>query len=323
MKKIAAYFKNTTILVTGANGFIGSHLIKRLVSLGVKPVVFVEPNTSLWRLSEVESKIRVFRVNIVNYEDVKRYIRKIRPVKIYHLAAYVDVSRSFELINKMIDVNLKGTINILNALLNSKCLFDCFINTGTCEEYGDGRVPFLEDQKESPVSAYSASKVSTTYFCQMLSKTKKLPIVTIRPFLTYGPYQTSDMLIPLLIKKCLLGEEFETTRGEQTRDFNYISDIIDGYIKASITQKAIGEIINLGSGREYKIKDVVNLIMRMTNTRMGPKIGKLPYRAGEAMHFYCSNIKAKKLLHWQPKITLEEGLLRTIAWYREYLFRKP
>ncbi|MBU1766854.1 MAG: GDP-mannose 4,6-dehydratase [Candidatus Omnitrophica bacterium] len=310
--------KNTPVLITGDNGFIGSHLTKRLVVLGAKVSAFVEPGTSLWRIQDIKNKIKVYPVDITKFKNVDVLIKKIKPIKVYHLAAHVNVNRSLDLLSRMVDINIKGTTNVLNALENT-CKVDCFINTGTGEEYGDGDVPFLESQRENPVSPYSASKVCTTYLCQMLHKIYNMPIITLRPFLTYGPYQTNDMLIPLLIRKCLLGKEFEMTKGEQTRDFNYVSDIVEGYIKASITQRAIGEIINLGSGREYKIKDVVNLIFDLTKSKVKPKIGKLAYRQGETMNFYCSNRKAQKILKWKPKISLNKGLCRTIGWYKGYI----
>ena len=310
--------KNIQVLITGANGFIGSHLTKELVSCGAKVNALVEPNTSLWRLEGIEDKIRIYPVDIRDFEKVHESVKKIKPVKIYHLAAYVDVSRSLEMIDKMIDVNLKGTTNLLRAL-DGISEVDCFVNTGTCEEYGDNETPFLETQRENPVSPYSSSKVCTTYFCQMLYKTQKIPIVTIRPFLTYGPRQVNDMLIPYVIKKCILNEEFSMTKGEQSRDFNYVSDTVNGFIRASITAEAVGQIVNLGNGWEYKIKDIVDMIVDLTKTKIYPKIGGLPYRAGEAMHFYSSTEKAKKLLCWQPKVSLKEGISETIEWYKDYL----
>lgn len=313
------HFRNTAVLITGANGFIGSHLTRRLVSLGARVSAFIEPNTSLWRIQDVKDKVKVYPIDITEFKNVEISIKKIKPIKVYHLAAYVNANRSLDLLGKMVDINIKGTMNILRALEESTCRLNCFINTGTCEEYGDNDVPFLESQRENPVSPYSASKVCATYLCQMMHKTRNIPIITLRPFLTYGPYQTSDMLIPSLILKCLLGEEFEMTRGEQTRDFNYVSDIVEGYVEASITERAIGEIINLGSGQEYRIRNVVKLIIDLTKTRVKPEIGKLPYRQGETMHFYCSNLKAKKILKWRPRISLNEGLYRTIEWYKEHI----
>lgn len=314
-------FKNTVVLITGANGFIGSHLARKLVLLGARVKAFVDPSTSLWRIHPLRKKLDIYPVDITNSLKIDELIKKIKPRKIYHLAAYLDTSRSPEVINKMIDVNLKGTINMLCALKNSAHKFDCFINTDTCEAYGGNDVPFLETQREQPVSAYSGSKVCATYFCQMMNRAQGMPIVILRPSLVYGPYQTNGMLIPSLISKCIANEEFHMTQGEQSREFVYISDIVSGYLKASITPRAIGEIINLGSGQEYKVKDVVNLIVKITKTRIIPKVGRLSYRAAELMHFYCSNLKAKELLDWEPIVPLDQGLFKTVQWYKSY-FKK-
>jgi len=316
---MAGKFENIAVLITGANGFIGSHLTRKLISYGARVTAFIEPDTSLWRLEDLTAQIEVCYADITDYDNTAELIKKTRPAKIYHLAACVDVTRSIDLLDRMLDVNLRGTVNLLRALSNCSAGFDCFVNTGTCEEYGDNIVPFSENQRENPVSPYSASKVCTTYLCQMLYKTQQMPIVTIRPFLTYGPYQTNDMLIPSLIKKSLLNEEFEMTAGRQAREFNYVSDIVDGYVRASTCKKAVGQIINLGCGREYKVKDVADMIVKLTGSRTKPLIGKLPYREAETLHFYCSNQKAKELLDWQPRVSLLDGLSETIKWYRSYL----
>lgn len=183
--------------------------------------------------------------------------------------------------------------------------------------HGSGPVPFKEEQLSMPISPYSASKASATMFCLMYNKSLRHPIVTLRPFLTYGPNQNPTMLIPQVIISCLEKKTYKMTKGEQTRDFNYVDDVVEGYIKASTTKRAIGEIINLGWGKEYKIIDVVKKIVRMMNNPIKIEVGALPYRPGEVMHFYSSNIKAKEILGWNPKIDLDEGLKRTIEWYTE------
>ena len=312
--------RNTKVLLTGISGFIGSHLARRLVEEGAEVYGLVRNNSNLWRIQDLKNRINLRYADLRDFGSVKKEVQGINPQKVFHLAAYVDVNRSFEVINEMVEVNIKGPLNLLRALEGSG--YDCFINTGTCEEYGDNPAPFREEQVPNPVSPYSASKAATTLFCQMLHKTQGLPIVTLRPFLTYGPGQTSDMLIPTLIKKTLIGEIFEMTEGEQTREFNYVDDIVDGFIKASINYRAIGEIINIGNGLEYKIKEVVEIILKLMNSSVKPKFGALAYRLGETWHFYCDNTKAKEILDWKPRVNLEDGLTLTIKWLQKHYLRE-
>lgn len=312
--------KDIKVLVTGISGFIGSYLARRLAEEGAEVYGLIRNSSNLWRIKDLKNQIDLRYADLTDFESVRKAVQDIKPQKVFHLAAYVDVSRSFEVMDDMVEVNIKGTLNLLRALVGSG--YDCFINTGTCEEYGDNLVPFLEEQVPNPVSLYSASKVATTMFCQMLHKTKGLPIITLRPFLTYGPRQESNMLIPSLIKKALKGEALEMTEGEQTREFNYVDDIVDGFIKASITPEAIGEIINIGNGLEYKIKEVVEIILKLMNSSVKPKFGALAYRPGETWHFYCDNTKAKEILGWKPKVSLEDGLRMTINWFQKHYLQE-
>jgi nucleoside-diphosphate-sugar epimerase len=308
--------KDTKVLITGISGFIGSHLARRLVEEGADVYGLVRNSSNLWRIQDFKSQIKLHYIDLRDFRGVGKAVQDIKPQKVFHLGAYVDVSRSSKVIDEMVEVNLKGTLNLLRTL--DETGYDCFINTGTSEEYGDNPAPFREEQIPNPISPYSASKAAITLFCQMLHKTNKLPIVTLRPFLTYGPGQESNMLIPSLIKKTLKGETFEMTRGEQTREFNYVDDIVDGFIKASINLRAVGEIINIGNGVEYEVRDVVAIILRLMNSSLKPKVGALDYRPGETWHFYCDNTKAREILGWEPKIKLEDGLTMTINWFRKH-----
>ena len=307
---------NIKVLVTGVSGFIGSHLARRLVEEGAEVHGLVRNSSNLWRIQDLKNKIGFHYADLTDLKSVNQVVQQIRPQKVFHLAARVDVSRSFAVMDEMVEVNVKGTLNLLRATAETGC--DCFVNTGTCEEYGDNPTPFREEQTPNPVSPYSASKVATTMFCQMLHKTMGLPVVTLRPFLTYGPWQESNMLIPSLVKKVIKGETFEMTEGKQTREFNYVTDIVDGFIKASITPGAIGEIINIGNGLEYRIRDVVDMVLKLMNSQTKPKFGALSYRPGETWHFYCDNTKAREILGWKPGVNLEDGLKMTIDWFQKH-----
>ena len=277
--------KNSKVLVTGANGFIGSHLTEKLVNLEAKVSIIVRPNSNLENLKNITNKINVFKGHLNNYEEVKKIVDEVSPEFIFHLAANVNASRDLNEIDKSIE-NISMTLNLLKALENKK--YELFINTGTIEEYGKIKVPFKESDLPSPVSPYSASKLAITNYCRMLYETHGLPITTVRVFLTYGPKQKYGMFIPDLINSALLKKEFKMTKGEQTREFNYIDDIVNGYIKVASSEKSIGQVINIGNGKEYKIVHVVDLILKLMGNPI--KTDKsLPHRKGEIMRVYCDN----------------------------------
>src|SRR3989344_3464769 len=284
--------KNINVLVTGASGFIGSHLTRRLVAEGATVSIFGRENNK--NLEDIIDKLSVYKVDITKFEEVKKAIQDIKPKKVFNLAATTNLERSLEALNKAVEINLNGSLNLLMALNNIE--YDCLINVGTIEEYGINKAPFHEDATiPEPVSPYSASKA-------------------------YGPYETVDLnlnksLIPKLIVCGLLKKEFKLSGGNQYRDFIYINDTVDGFIEASVNKKAIGNIINLSAGKGHIIKEIVDKIVNIIG---GIKIDESePYRKGENMVFYSNNDKAKNLLNWEPKINLDSGLRKTIEWYKK------
>lgn len=313
-----SFFKNKILLVTGASGFIGSHLCRRLLEEGAKVHILLKKDSNIFKIQDILGSLHVWYGDITDYPSVYACIRGSKPEIIFHLAAFRDTRRDFNLVNQMIDVNIKGTLNLLKIIFEKKIRLEKFINTGTSEEYGDGPAPFQENQKEKPVSPYSASKVAVTYFSQMIHRSFGLPIVTLRPFLVYGPYQDTDMFIPSLIQHCLEGKDFQMTEGDQTREFNYIDDVIDAFLLAACCPAAKGEIINIGNGIEYTIRYVAEKIVQKMGNPIKLLVGALPKRVGETKHFFSNNHKARYLLGWSPKVTLEEGIDRTIDWYKNF-----
>jgi len=309
--------KGVKVFVTGINGFIGSHLGARLLKEGARIFGLVRRGSDLWRIAGIDEEIALVTGDLRDRDGLRRALREIKPEVVFHLAGLVDVSRSFDLVDGMVEINVHGTMAVVRALKNLE--FRCFINTGASEEYGNGPVPFREDQIPAPVSPYSAAKACTTTICQMLYRGLGLPLLTLRPFNTYGPKQTNDMFIPYSIRKALAGEPIKMTKGEQTRDFVFVEDVVEAFVLAAQEKEAVGEVINLGSGLEHRIRDVVEMIMKMTRSKSRVEFGALPYRPGESMRFYSDSSKAQRLLGWVPKVSLEEGLRKTIDWYREEL----
>jgi nucleoside-diphosphate-sugar epimerase len=317
-----ASLRGTRILVFGGTGFVGSHLVRRLVGEGGEVHLLVRPSASLWRLEEVRGQINVLNGDIVNGQDVRACSKASRPEIIFNLAGMRRLDRDIGMLDPSLDVNLCGTLNIVKALDDREPPFRCLIQTGSFEEYGDGRVPFEETQREQPVSPYSASKVAATQFCQMLYRSLRFPVVVLRACHVYGPFQDADMLIPLLVTHCLEGKSLEMTPGEQTRDLAYVSDMVEAYILAATCPAAIGEVINIGSGREYRIRDVADKIARATGSSGSFKMGTLPQRPAEIQRAFGLIAKAKRILGWSPAVDLEEGLAMTIAWYRKWATRE-
>src|SRR3989338_4063314 len=310
-------FRKLNVLVTGGNGFIGSHLVHELVDLGAKVSCLVKPGSDIWRISGVKNKVNLLRYDICD-RKLKPVIKKINPDKVFHLASLAKPQRDITLTEEMFRVNVNGTLNLMSILKDLNC--EAIVNTGTCEEYGDSKAPFKESDLPRPVSPYSASKVSSTFYCQMLYGSFRMPIVTLRPFLRYGPKQSGGLFIPSLIMAVLEAKDFEMTKGGQTREFNYVSDIVDGFLRAGSTMRAVGKIINIGCGDDYRIKDIAKKIISIIGVPVKLKVGKLPYREGEVKRFYCSNTLARKILGWRPKVGLDDGLRRTIEWYRKKMY---
>jgi len=311
-------FRNKRVLITGSGGFIGCHLTRRLLNEGAEIHLFLKQNTDKSRIKDLLGNITIWDGDLRDYSSVSSCLRNSSPQIIFHLAALLDVRRDSELIEPLIDINIRGSLNLLRGVIKNNLSLEYFINTGTSEEYGNGSVPFREDQREKPVSPYSASKVAVSYFCQMLHRSMNIPVVTLRPFLTYGPAQSTDMFLPSLIHHCIEGKDYAMTKGDQTREFNFIDDVIEAYLLAAQSPQARGEIINVGNGIEYKIRDVAKKIVDMMGNPIKLLIGALPKRPGESEHFFCDNEKARNILGWAPKVSLEEGLKRTIRWYGNF-----
>lgn len=304
---------NKQILVTGGTGFIGSALVNKLISQGCNVNIISRNKENAWRI-ENKYKCRFFAVNVQNFSEVEKSINTIEPDIVFHLAGYSTPEKDINAINKTFSVNFNGTKNLLLAL--NEIDYDLFVNTGTGNEYGNINPPFKETNRENPISPYSTSKVAATYLCKMMATIYDKPIITVRPFLTYGPKQIGKMLIPSLIYSCIEKKNLSLTSCEQYRDFVYIEDIVDAYISLAKNYKKVKNrgIFNIASGREIQIIDIVNFIKsKFENVQF--LIGDKPYRDGEPMHFYASIEKIKNSIGWAPKWNVEEGINETIKWW--------
>jgi nucleoside-diphosphate-sugar epimerase len=307
------------VLVTGASGFIGSHLVKRLLAEGAVVHVLLRPGSSAGRLAAVRGELRVHEGDVTYPPSVRAAVAKSKPHVVFHLAADTGVRRLSEGwagIERSVEVNLRGTLTVLHAALESPTRVQRVVGAGGLEEYGSGPTPYVETQREQPISAYSASQVAATHYCEMLQRGTDTAIVTLRPALVYGPGQSADFLIPSLIASCLRGKDFEMTAGTQYRDLLYVDDLIDAFLLAATRRGLRGEVINVGWGEEHAIRDVAETIVRLAGGASRIRFGAKPERTADLAHLVTTTTHALDVLGWRARVPLDEGLRRTIEWHR-------
>ena len=311
--------RDARVLVTGADGFIGSHLTHRLVADGADVHALTSEVSSVYprRLIDLRGSITIHEGNLMDRSAMDALVRSAKPSYIFHLAAYTHVGKSWQRVDECIQANIQGTMNLLQALAETG--YERFVNTGTSEIYGDIEVPFREDAVVNPISPYSVSKYAAERFCRLFQRAYGWPIVMLRPFNAYGPAQSPDRVIPEIIVRALRKEELAMTQGRQTREFNYVEDLADGFVRAAMADGVEGEIINLGCGEEISMRDVATTILDVMGNPIEAQFGALPERPTEIMRMYCDSTKARTLLGWAPQHSLREGLAKTIEWYRREL----
>jgi UDP-glucose 4-epimerase len=307
------------VLVTGGAGFIGAHLVQRLVADGADVHVLTSEVSSLFpgRLLDIKNKITVHEGNVVDRSAMDSIARAVKPQIIYHMAAFTHVGKSWTRVDECIQTNVQGTVSLLEALHDVG--YERFLNFGTSEIYGDIPAPFREDAIVNPISPYAVSKYAAERFCRMLHRSYGWPLVMLRPFNAYGPGQTPDRIIPEIIARAVRGQELAMTQGRQTREFNYVTDLVDGFVRAAVTPGIEGEVINIGCGEDISMRDLATTILDLMGNPITPKFGALPERPAEIMEMRCDNTKARTLLGYAPKHSMADGLAKTIEWYREEL----
>jgi NAD dependent epimerase/dehydratase len=316
------------ILITGADGFIGSHLTEQLVVRGfdVRAFVYYNSQNSWGWLDDTEKKIKsqieVVAGDIRDYECVNSAMQGCD--YIFNLASLIGIPYSYKSPSSYIDTNIKGIMNIMNAAKNKS--ITKIIHTSTSEVYGSAKiVPMTEKHQLSAQSPYAASKIGADQLAISYNKSFDLPISILRPFNTFGPRQSLRAIIPTIITQFLDDrlKKIKIGNVNVTRDFNYIDDTVDAFISTIKAKNIIGEVINIGTGRETSIKDLLKTVGEITKSKKVIKQEKIRVRnkATEVDRLCASNLKAKKLLKWRPRFHTKsgfvEGLKMTISWFEK------
>jgi len=296
------------ILIVGGTGFIGRHLVKKCLKENFN---ITSISTKRPTLENSFSKVKYITCDIRNKKKLKKKIKD-KFNYVVNLGGYVDHSK----IKKTFSSHFNGCVNLAEIFINNN--IECFIQIGSGLEYGKNKSPQKETIKCSPKSNYGFAKYKSSKYLLNLYKTKNFPCTVIRLYQAYGPHQKFNRLIPQVIKSCLKKEKFPCTKGIQKRDFLYIDDLLNLIFKIFKNKNARGKIINAGSGKPIKVKSLIETIKK--NSKGGkPEYGKINMRKDEILNMYPSINKAKILLKWKPKISINRGLKKTINYYREKL----
>jgi len=301
---------NKEILVIGGRGFIGQALVRKLVGLKADVVSLARTNSMSAR---ADVGARQLSADIRDRSALSSVLLGRKFDFVLNAGGYIDHSLFLEGGRDIIDAHYIGTLNLLEQVFHSD--LKGFVQIGSSDEYGQVSAPQREDQREAPITPYSAAKAGLSHFIQSLARTENFPGAVVRLFLVYGPGQDYQRFLPQVIRGCLANKIFETSEGTQIRDFCYIDDVVDAILLAMISKEAHGKVINVASGEPVTIREVIGKVVSMVGGGK-PDFGKIPYRAGENMALYADIKLAKQILGWQPAITLDEGLKKTIAWYR-------
>ncbi len=312
------------VLVTGAGGFIGSHLVEALVKAGASVRAMVHYNAlglAGWLdLSSVRNDIDLFWGDVTDSDSAHEAVNGIEIV--FHLAALIAIPYSYHAPASYVKTNIVGTMNVLQAARSLGV--QRIIHTSTSEVYGTAQyAPIDESHPLQGQSPYSASKIAADKFAESFHLSFGLPVVTVRPFNAFGPRQSARAIIPTIITQCLRGDVLHLGNVNPSRDMNFVANTVAGFMLAALCPQAEGKVINLGSGRDLSIINLAQLIEKLMGKSMEYKLEKQRVRptGSEVERLVADSTLARTLLGWRPEVDLEKGLSITIQWFRENMER--
>jgi NAD dependent epimerase/dehydratase len=317
-------WQDKPVLVTGAGGFIGSHLVDELLKRGADVTAFVHYNArNDWgmiegRYSDAAPHLHVIAGDVTDALFVKKAVAGNDVV--FHLAALIGIPYSYVAPESYINTNIRGTLNVMQACLDEGT--KRIVTTSTSEVYGTAQyTPIDEKHPLQGQSPYSASKIGADKIAESFYCSFNLPVTTIRPFNTFGPRQSTRAVIPTIITQALTSDTIRLGSLTPVRDLTYVADTVAGFISFAESKKTVGRTVNTGTGRGVTIGELAEIILRNVNPKAKIVCDKERVRPekSEVMQLLCDNRLAQELAGWEPKYTLEDGLLHTIGWMKEHI----
>jgi nucleoside-diphosphate-sugar epimerase len=303
---------DTPVVVTGATGFIGANLTRRLISLGAHVHGVVRPTSDMWRLQEVASELELHRVDMSDRGGLSAAIRRAAPEIVFHLAAD-GAARHDADAAQLFATNVLGTLNLLAAV--EPLAYRRFVHIGGSSEYGPRQTALRESDRLEPVTAYGASKAAATLAAQQHARAQGRPIVILRPFSVYGPWESPSRLIPTATLAALQGRDLPLTAPGYRRDLVHVDDVVDACVVAATRDLAPGELVNVGTGRQTSNEEVVGIIERVCGQPIQTRAGDYRPRLSDTTHWVADTSKAQAVLGWKASRSLEDGLRDSVAWW--------
>ena len=303
---------DTPVLLTGATGFIGANLTRRLIALGARVHALVRPGTNMWRLDDVASGLAIHRVDMSDRAGLSDAVQRAAPEIVFHLAAD-GAARHDAGATQLFATNVLGTLNLLDA--TEPLAYHRFVHIGGSSEYGPRAVPLRETDRLEPVTPYGASKAAATLAAQQYARAHGRPIAILRPFSVYGPWESTSRLIPTATLAALEGRDLPLTGPGYRRDLVYVDDVVDACVIAATCDVAPGEILNVGTGQQSSNEEVVGIIERVSGRLIQTRVGEYHARLSDTTHWVADTAKAELVLGWKARRSLEAGLRDSVAWW--------
>ena len=317
-------WRSLRVLLTGAGGFIGSHLAERLVCAGARVRAFVHYNSRNDRGlleyvgNDVQAALEVVLGDLTDATMVRRAVADCQMV--FHLGALIAIPYSYQAPRHFIDTNVIGTLNVLQACLEERVLK--VVHTSTSETYGSARyTPMDENHPLQGQSPYAASKIAADKLAESFYCSFNLPVATIRPFNTFGPRQSARAVIPTIISQALVGDTVRLGALMPVRDFTFVEDTAAAFLKVAEAPDTVGQVVNIGSGQGVTIGEVANMVLSMCSGQKHIVADPERFRPAksEVLALLCNNAKAKALLGWEPQYTLMQGLQKTFEYIKSHV----
>lgn len=299
-------------LVTGASGHLGSYLTERLVKEGAQTFVLVRPQSDLWRLDGVMERINVLRAGLSDIASVAPLINELKPEATFHLA-WEGVTSAFKNSPEQITRNVTGSLKLFEIVRRAGCKL--WVGVGSQAEYGAHDSMLTEETPVRPLTAYGTAKLCVGLLTKKLCELSGMRYLWLRLLATYGPKDDERHLLPATILKLLAGERPSLTLGEQAWDYLYVEDAVEAIYRAAMSEEAHG-VFNLGSGEAQSIRRVMERIRDLIDPALPLGFGEIPYPEDQLMRLETSIERLRHATAWTPQVSLDEGLRRTIEWYK-------